>query len=102
MKTIYLNLNSIQSPALGGHSLPPRVAPDHTIVHKKIPQPLTKSKRVDPRSEWNGIRKLDDIVNSGAYEKSDFKPTPQSINLNFKNSKKAFFIKSSIFFLKKQ
>ena len=61
-----------------GRSLPPRVAPDHTIVEKRITQSRVQSKRVDPRSEWNGIRKLDEIVNSGAYEKSDFKPTMRS------------------------
>jgi hypothetical protein len=30
-----------------------------------------------------GVRKLDEIVASGAYEKSDFKPTIKSKNIAF-------------------
>ncbi len=80
--------------------MPPRVAPDHTIVQKKVAQPKAMSKRVDPRSDWNGIRKLDDIVTSGAYEKSDYKPTPQSITkLKMSNSN---CFRNSVFLVKEQ
>lgn len=33
--------------------------------------------------DWVGTRKLDAIVDSGAYEKSDFKPTPLSKHFIF-------------------
>ena len=58
--------------------MPRRVAPDHSIIEKKYVAPKKQGKRVNPRSDWEGTRKLDAIVDSGAYEKSDFKPTPIS------------------------
>ncbi|CAF0748071.1 unnamed protein product [Brachionus calyciflorus] len=58
-----------------GTSLPTRVAPSFSIVDKKPEIPKPKRKTVDPREHKNGLRKLEEIVNSGAYEKSDYKPT---------------------------
>lgn len=66
---------TLNSNIKSGQSLPRNVAPTHTIVNKRTPQPKAESKRIDPRrSDWVGTRKLDEIVDSGAYEKSDYKP----------------------------
>ena len=62
----------------GGRSLPPRVGPSFTIQEKKVIQKAPPSKIVNPRTYKNGLRKLDDIIDSGAYEKADFKPRPTS------------------------
>ena len=39
--------------------------------------PKKQSKIINPRTHKTQLRNLDDIKNSGAYEKSDYKPAPQ-------------------------
>lgn len=60
-----------------GQSLPPRVAPSHTIVERKRIVAKKESKIVNPKTHKMQLRNYDEIKNSGAYEKSDYKPTPQ-------------------------
>lgn len=57
--------------------MPTKVAPTHTIVEKKPQIPKQQSKVINPRTHKVQLRNLEDIKNSGAYEKSDYKPTPQ-------------------------
>jgi hypothetical protein len=68
----------------GGGSLPTNVGPTSIIPDRKIkaPQRLEKNRKVDPNTYSNGLRNYNDIVNSGAYEKSDYKPTLRSKHFN--------------------
>jgi hypothetical protein len=61
-----------------GASLPTDVGPTSKIVQRKQPAPKRESKIVDPATYKYGLRKYDEIKNSGAYEKSDYRPVYKS------------------------
>ncbi|RNA12546.1 UPF0193 EVG1-like [Brachionus plicatilis] len=74
-------LTNFQKRTLGDHmktgkSLPTKVGPTSMIKEKRPEkQPKQEKKIVDPRECKIGLRQYEDIVKSGAYDKSDFKPT---------------------------
>ena len=61
-----------------GTSLPTNVAATFRTVNRKQPIPKKESKIVDPMTYKYGLRKYDEIKNSGAYEKSDYRPAYKS------------------------
>jgi hypothetical protein len=62
-----------------GTSLPTDVGATSRITQKRQPAPPKReSKIVDPNTYKYGLRKYDEIKNSGAYEKSDYRPVYKS------------------------
>lgn len=59
-----------------GGSLPSKVAPTFSEKPRQPVVEKTPLKHVNPKTSKGGLKKLDDIIISGAYEKSDYRPRP--------------------------
>lgn len=64
-----------------GNSLPSNIGATSAIAEKKKPPTrVPESKIVNLKTYQGGIKNYDDIKNSGAYEKSDYRPAYKSNN----------------------
>ncbi|XP_038068107.1 UPF0193 protein EVG1 homolog [Patiria miniata] len=61
----------------GGGALPMRCHPSTSSRPSAPSPPKSQSVRVDPRGHSSGLRKKEDIEDSGAYERPQYRPSPQ-------------------------